>query len=147
MNLSRIDAFFEKNFFLKFDQHQKTSKLLWPPRTEASTVGKDIELDSVGRQFEPYPYRRMRLHAGGCCSQTVVVLKLRRTPAFFRNPTLQEYATPNWPRFLASLKLFLSAVVILRATCSCMNIFLDYGWRRFFGLLFHSLGFGLKMFF
>ena len=28
-------------------------------------VGKDIELDAVGRQFEPYPYRRMRLHAGG----------------------------------------------------------------------------------
>ena len=29
--------------------------------------GKDIELrelDAVGRQFEPYPYRQMRLHAG-----------------------------------------------------------------------------------
>ena len=25
-------------------------------------VGKDIELDAVGRQFEPYPYRRLRLH-------------------------------------------------------------------------------------
>ena len=23
-------------------------------------VGKDIELDAVGRQFEPYPYRRLR---------------------------------------------------------------------------------------
>ena len=28
-------------------------------------VGNDIELDAVGSQFEPYPYRRMRLHAGG----------------------------------------------------------------------------------
>ena len=28
-------------------------------------VGKDIELDAIGRHFEPYPYRRMRLHAGG----------------------------------------------------------------------------------
>ena len=28
-------------------------------------VGKDIELDAVGRQFEPYLYRRMRLHACG----------------------------------------------------------------------------------
>ena len=27
--------------------------------------GIDIELDAVGRQFEPYPYRQMRLHAGG----------------------------------------------------------------------------------
>ena len=27
-------------------------------------VGKDIELDAVGRQFEPYPYRRMHLHSG-----------------------------------------------------------------------------------
>ena len=25
----------------------------------------NIELDAVGRQLEPYPYRRMRLHAGG----------------------------------------------------------------------------------
>ena len=23
-----------------------------------------IELDAVGRQFEPYPYRRIRWHAG-----------------------------------------------------------------------------------
>ena len=28
-------------------------------------VGKDIELDGIGRQFESYPYRQMRLHAGG----------------------------------------------------------------------------------
>ena len=28
-------------------------------------VGKDIELDAVDRQFEPYSYRKMRLHAGG----------------------------------------------------------------------------------
>ena len=28
-------------------------------------VGKDIELDAVGSQFEPCPYGRMRLHAGG----------------------------------------------------------------------------------
>ena len=28
-------------------------------------VGKDIEPDAVDRQFEPYPYRRMRLYAGG----------------------------------------------------------------------------------
>ena len=28
-------------------------------------VGIDKELDAAGRQFEPYPYRRMRLHAGG----------------------------------------------------------------------------------
>ena len=27
--------------------------------------GKDIELNAVGRQVEPYPYRRMRFHAGG----------------------------------------------------------------------------------
>ena len=41
-----------------------------------------LELNAVGRQFEPYSYRRMRLHAGaplwcdlGCCSRTVVVIK------------------------------------------------------------------------
>ena len=28
-------------------------------------LGKGIKLDAVGRQFEPYPYRRRRLHAGG----------------------------------------------------------------------------------
>ena len=28
-------------------------------------VGNDIELDAIGRQFEPYLYRRMRSHAGG----------------------------------------------------------------------------------
>ena len=28
-------------------------------------VGNDIALDAVSRQFEPYPYRRMRLHVGG----------------------------------------------------------------------------------
>ena len=37
-------------------------RMSWP-------TGKDTELDSesdaVGRKFEPYPYRRMRLHAGG----------------------------------------------------------------------------------
>ena len=27
--------------------------------------GKDIEVDAVGRQFEPYPYHQMRLHTGG----------------------------------------------------------------------------------
>ena len=33
--------------------------------TSLVLVGKDIELDAVGRQFVPYPYLRMRLHAGG----------------------------------------------------------------------------------
>ena len=28
-------------------------------------AGKDTELDAVGRQFQPYPCRSMRLHAGG----------------------------------------------------------------------------------
>ena len=28
-------------------------------------VGKDIELDDVDHQFEPYPYCLMCLHAGG----------------------------------------------------------------------------------
>ena len=42
-------------------------------------------------ELEPYPYRRLHLHAGGdlvlwhsnlwCCSRTVAVLKLRQTPA------------------------------------------------------------------
>ena len=51
-------------------------------------VGKDIELDAVGRQFEPYPSSHGRVTAGciggrvsvlvarvSCRSQTVVVLK------------------------------------------------------------------------
>ena len=32
--------------------------------TSLVLVGKVIELDAVGRQFVPYPYLRMRLHAG-----------------------------------------------------------------------------------
>ena len=41
-------------------------------------VGKDIELDAVGLQFDPYPYRLLRLHR--CCirgfwlSQALLVL-------------------------------------------------------------------------
>ena len=52
-------------------------------------VGKDIDLDVVSHQLEPYPYRRMCLNIGstlvvwpGMMFQTVVVLKLLQTPAF-----------------------------------------------------------------
>ena len=53
----------------------------------SSQVGKDIELDAVGRQFEPYrPYRRMNLHAGGAtwdAAVTVVVIEVTaKTPPF-----------------------------------------------------------------
>ena len=33
-------------------------------------VGKDIELDAVGRHFEPYPYGRLRLHRWRPCGVT-----------------------------------------------------------------------------
>ena len=33
-------------------------------------VGEDIELDAVGRQFEPCPYRRLRLHRWRPCGVT-----------------------------------------------------------------------------
>ena len=45
-------------------------------------VGQDIEVDAVGRQFEPYTAGPLWCDLG-CCSQTVLVLKLRRRSAFY----------------------------------------------------------------
>ena len=59
-------------------------------------VGKDIELDSVGRQFEPYLTARcvVILVASfwcdlGCCSRTVVVNKATANTRLY-NSTFQQ---------------------------------------------------------
>ena len=67
-------------------------------------VGKDIELDAVGRQFEPYAYRRLRLHRWRPCGVTCdAVLAnvnsraiLQRTSAFLslHQALLHTVATP-----------------------------------------------------
>ena len=40
-------------------------------------VGKDLELDAVGGQFEPYPYHQMRLHAGGALESNLEYCRTR----------------------------------------------------------------------
>ena len=44
-----------------------TRKILLRPY---SNLGKDMQLDAVGRQFEPYLYRRLRLHRWRPCGVT-----------------------------------------------------------------------------
>ena len=45
------DRYFQDSLFLPHDE-----------KGYLGPVGKDIELDAVGRQFETYPYRLLRLH-------------------------------------------------------------------------------------
>ena len=53
------DRYFQDSLFLPHDE-----------KGYLGPVGKDIELDAVGRQFETHPYRLLRLHRWRPCGVT-----------------------------------------------------------------------------